>query len=68
MKNSESETFVHESSGVIATMKRKASGCYVLDASNSPCRSRYGTLAEIRADLAHFMVCGRLPQPDGPRW
>ena len=31
-------------------------------------RSRFGTLAEIRADLAYCLEWGHLPPASGPRW
>lgn len=47
---------------------RPRSGVYCLATVPSGPRARFGTAKEIREDIDHAFLTGRLAGPDGARW
>lgn len=62
------EVYIQGPIGISAILKRKSKNSYSLRKIGQHDRCRFGTLREIRADVAHFVTYGNLPQPSGSRW
>ena len=49
-------------------IRKHRKNLFSLNDYNNPYRNRWGASKEILADLEHFTIFGKLPNPSGPRW